>query len=125
MLGHISGRATVLTAQGQALQQSQDNQDHRCGHANGGVVGQDADDEGRQAHDQDGDQKGVLAADHVAQAAKEDGTEGAHDETGSKGQQREDEGRARIEAAEKLLGNNGCERAIQVEVVPFKNGTQR
>ena len=55
-----------------------------------------ADDEGRQAHDQDGDQEGVLAADHVAQAAEEDGTKGAHNKAGSKGQQGEDEGRARI-----------------------------
>ena len=46
----------------------------------GGVGGQDADDEGRQAHDQDGDQEGVFAADHVAEAAEQDGAERTNNE---------------------------------------------
>ena len=70
-----------------------------------------ADDEGRQAHDQ-GDQEGVLAADHVAQAAEEDGAKGTHNKAGRKSEQREDKGRARIQAAEKLLGNDACKRAV-------------
>ena len=106
MLGHISGGTTVLTTQSQALQQAQADQDDRSGHANAGVVGQDAHDEGRCTHDQDRDQEGVLAANHVAQTAEEDRTERTHDETGSKSQQREDESRAFVQATEKLLGND-------------------
>ena len=125
MLGHVGGGATVLTAQRQALQQAQRDQNDRGGHADGGVVGQDADDEGRQAHDQDGDQEGVLATDHVAQAAKHQRAKGAHDEACGKSQQREDEGRTRIQATEKLLGNDRGQRSIQVKVIPLEHGAER
>jgi hypothetical protein len=47
MFGHVGGGATVLTAQRQALQHAQRNQDDRSGHADAGVVGQHTDDEGR------------------------------------------------------------------------------
>ncbi|EKD97208.1 MAG: hypothetical protein ACD_23C01016G0004 [uncultured bacterium] len=112
MLGHIRGCTAVLTAQCQALQHAQRNQDHRGRHADGGVAGQQADDERRQAHDQDSDQEGVLATDHVAQAAEHDGAEWPHQEACRKCQQREDEGRARIQSAEELLGNDGRERTV-------------
>jgi hypothetical protein len=68
VLGHVGGRAAVFTAQRQALQHAQGDQDDRRGDADAGVVGQHADQKGRQAHDQDGDQEGVLAADAVAEA---------------------------------------------------------
>jgi hypothetical protein len=103
MLGHIGGSAAVLTAQGQALQHAQRDQDDGRGHADAGVVGQDADDEGGQAHDQDGHQEGVLAPDHVAQAAEHQRAEGAHDEACRKGQQREDEGRSGIQPLKNCL----------------------
>ena len=57
------------------------------------------------AHDQDGDQEGVLAADHVAQAAEHDGAERAHQEAGGEGQQREDVGGRRVESREELRGD--------------------
>ena len=124
VFSHIGGSATVFTTERQALQHAQGNQDHRCGHANRGVVRQDTNDEGRKTHDQDGDQEGVLAADHVAQTAKHQSAEGAHDETGSKRQQGKNEGRAFIQSAEELLGNNGCQRTVQIKVVPLKNGAE-
>jgi hypothetical protein len=125
MLGHIGGGAAVLAAQCQALQHAQRDQDDRRGHADAGVVGQDADDEGRQAHDQDGHQEGVLAPDHVAQAAEHQRAEGPHDEACRKGQQREDEGRSCIQTAEELLGDDGRQRTVQIEVVPLENGAER
>ena len=109
VLGNVSCSAAVLTAQSQTLQQTQADQDHRSSHTNAGVVRQDTHDERGQAHDQDGHQEGVLATDHVAQAAKEDRAKRTHDEAGSKRQQREDEGRAFIQAAEELLRNNCSE----------------
>jgi hypothetical protein len=45
-------------------------QDDRSGDADGGRTGQDADQEGRQTHDQDGDQEGVFAADEIAERPK-------------------------------------------------------
>ena len=74
-----------------------------------GVVGQNTDDESRCAHDQDGHQEGVLATNHVAQAAKEDGAKGSHNKASGKSQQREDEGRTGVQSAEKLLGNDRCQ----------------
>ena len=105
MFGNVGGSTTVLTAQGQALQDAQADQDDGRGHADRGIAGQHADDEGRQAHDQDGDQEGVLAADHVAQAAKHQRAERSHDEAGGKCQQRGDELRGRVERGEKLLAD--------------------
>ena len=59
--------------------------------------GQQADQEGRQAHDHDGDQEGVFAADEIADPAEHQRAERAHQEAGGKGEQREDvAGRFRI-----------------------------
>ena len=55
------------------------------------VAGQQADDERRHAHDQDGDEEGVLASDEVAEAAEDQRAEGPHGEAGREGEQREDE----------------------------------
>ena len=106
MLCHIGRGTAVFTTQRQALQQAQADQDDGGCHANAGVVGKNAHDEGRQAHEQNGHQEGVLATDHVAEAAKHQGAKGAHDEASGKSQQREDESRASVQAAEKLLRND-------------------
>ena len=108
----------------QALGQAQDDQDHRRGEADRGVVGQHADQEGRDAHDQDGDQEGVLAADAVAETAEEGRTERTHEEAGGKRQQGEDHARGLIDATEELLGNDGGERAVQEEVIPLEDRTE-
>ena len=107
MFSHISGGTTVFTTQRQTLQQTQGNQDDGSGHADTGIGRQHAHDEGGQAHDQDGHQEGVFATNHVAQAAKENRTKRTHDEACCKRQQREDERRALVQSAEKLLGNDG------------------
>ena len=103
---HVGCGTAVLTAQCQALQQAQDDQDDGGCHANAGVGGENTHDEGRQAHDQNGHQEGVLAADHVAEAAKHQRAKGAHDEASGKSQEREDESRTSVQAAEKLLCND-------------------
>jgi hypothetical protein len=72
---------------------------------------------------QDGDQEGVLAADHVAQAAEYQRAEGAHQEAGGKGHQGEDEAGGRV-AGEELFGDHGGEGAVEVEVIPFKDGAE-
>ena len=125
MLGDIHGSTAVFTAQRQSLQHAQGNQNHRCSHANRGVIGQQADDEGRQTHDHDGDEEGVFTANHVAQAAKHQRPKRPDDEASGESQQRENKGRTGVEPAEKLFGNNRCQRAIQIEVVPLKDGAQR
>src|SRR5690606_1634128 len=77
-----------------------------------------------EAHDADGDEEGVLAADAVAEAAEEGRAERPHEEAGGEGQQREDHARGRVDAAEELLGDDGRERPVEVEVVPLEDGAQ-
>jgi serine protease Do len=63
MLSDISGRAAIFAAQRQTLQQPQQNQEHRRCQAHVSVSRQQADLEGCQAHDHDGEQEGVFAPD--------------------------------------------------------------
>ena len=58
-------------------------------------AGQQADDEGRQTHDEDGDEEGVFAADDVAEAPEHDRAERPHQEARGEGEQREDVARGR------------------------------
>ncbi len=124
MFGDIGSRTAILAAQCQALQDAQGNQDDRSCNPDSGVIRQDADDEGRCAHDQDRHQEGEFTTDHVAQAAKHQRAERSHDEARGKCQQCKNEAGIRICAGEELLGDDCCQRAVQVEVVPFEYGAQ-
>jgi len=92
-----------------------------------------ADDEGRQAHDQNGDEEGVFAADDVADAAKHDGAERTNDEARGERQQRENVAGGLVEHrlicrgiddAEELRADHAGKRTEQIEVIPFENGTE-
>jgi hypothetical protein len=48
-----------------------------------------------------------------------------HEKPGGEGQQREHERRGVVHAGEELLGNDGEQRAVEVEVVPLEHGAQR
>ena len=124
VLGDVGGGAAVFAAQGQTLEQAQHHQDDGCGHADAGVGGQQADAEGGDAHEDDSGEKGVLAADHVAEAAEHQGAEGPHHEAGGKGQQGEDEGGGVVDAGEELLADHRRQGAIEKEVVPLEDGSQ-
>ena len=134
MFGHVSGGSAILAAECEALQQAQTDQDDRRRDADGRRVRQQADDKGRQAHDQNGDEEGVFAADDVADAAEHNGAERTDDEARGKGQQREDVARCLVEHrhfgggidhAEELRADDAGERTEQVEIIPFEDGTER
>ncbi len=91
MLGHIDGGTAVLSAKRKALQQSQRDQDDWRRDADGAVGRQHAHQEGGQAHDHDGDEEGVFAADQIARAPEEEGAERPHEKARRKGQQGKDE----------------------------------
>ncbi len=91
MFGDVDGGTAVFAAERQALQQPQADQRDGCGHADCILVRQQADDESRQAHHQDADQKRIFAPDDVAQATEYQRAERPHDKAGSKCEQREDE----------------------------------
>ncbi|MNO48359.1 hypothetical protein D3C76_386920 [compost metagenome] len=124
MFGHVGRGAAVLTAQGQALQQAQADQDDGGRHANGRVAGQQTDDGRGHTHDHNGDEEGVLAPDHVAQPAEHDGAEGAYGKAGGEREQREDKGGCLVDAGEEVLGDDRGEGAVQVEVIPLEHGAQ-
>src|ERR1700730_8869668 len=125
MLGHIGGGSAVLAAERQTLRQTQRDQDNRRGKANRCRVRQQADNESRQTHDQDGDEESVFASDDVADAPENDGAERAYQKAGSEGEQREDIARPRGIGAEELCTHNAGERPEKIEIVPFENGTER
>ncbi|MNK82306.1 hypothetical protein D3C87_1020730 [compost metagenome] len=112
VFGHVSCSTAIFTAERQTLQHSQNDQDDRSGDADLRCAGQHADEEGRNAHDQDRDEKGIFTADNVAQAAEHQCTEGAHEEAGGKGQKRKDVAcRFRI-LAEEVRTDIDRERAV-------------
>lgn len=125
VLGDVDRRAAVLAAQGQALEHAQGDQDDRRGDTDRGIGGQQADGEGRQPHQQDGHQEGVLAPDHVAQAAEHQRAEGPHQEAGGEGHQGEDEGGGVVDAGEELLADHRRQGAVEEEVVPLEDRAQR
>ena len=79
---------------------------------------------GRQAHEEDGDEEGVLAADEVAEAAEDDGAERADEEAGGEGEQGEDEEGSRSTALKNWRDDRG-ERAVEIEVVPLEDRAER
>ena len=121
VLGDVGRRAAVLAAEREALQHAHADQDDRRRDPDRRVRGQHADDRGRAAHDEDGDEEGVLAADEVAEAAEDDRAERAHREAGREREQREDERARLVQRGEELLADDRGERAVQVEVVPLED----
>ncbi|MNS04753.1 hypothetical protein D3C72_361380 [compost metagenome] len=124
MFGHVGRGAAILAAQRQALEQAQSDEDDRRGNTNGRVTGQYADNCGGDAHDDDGDEEGVFAPDHVAETAEHNGSERPHREPGGEGKQGEDKRGGFVNASEEVLGDDRCQRAIKVKVVPLENRAQ-
>ncbi len=122
VLGDVGGGAAVFAAQSQALDQTHQHQDDRRGDADGRIGRQQADHEGRDAHQQHGHQEGVLASPQIAHAAEDDGPERTHGETGGEGHQGEDEAGGLVHAREELGGDDRGQRAVKIEVVPFDDG---
>ena len=122
VLGHVDGSAAVLAAEREALGHAQrDERDGRDG-ADRLVARQAADEERREAHDQDGDEEGCLAADEVAEAAEHERAERAHEKARSEGEQREHVAGGFGVGAEELGADDGGERAVKIEVVPLEDG---
>ena len=69
--------------------------------------------------------KVCLAADQVAEAAEEQRAERPHQEASGERKQREDVARCHIECAEELRADDHRKRAVEIEVVPFENGSER
>jgi hypothetical protein len=78
--------------------------------------------QGRQAHQQHGDQEGVLAPPEVAQPPEHERAERPDREARREGQKCDDEAAVRIERREDVRGDEADQRAVQIEVVPLEDG---
>ena len=124
MLGDVGRGTAVFPAERQALQQPQQHQRHRRRDPDRCVAGEQADREGRPAHDAHGDQKRVLAAHQIAQPPENQRAERAHGEAGGKRGQRENKAGDFIHAGEELRTDDARQQTVQIEVVPFEHGAE-
>ena len=85
-----------------------------------GVGRQQADQEGRRAHQADGDEERALAAELVADDAEDQRAERAKAKPTANSAERGDQRGRRIEAGEKDLGDDRRQAAEDEEVVPFE-----
>jgi hypothetical protein len=125
VLGDVGGGAAVFAAERQALQQAQRHEEDRRGHADGLVRGQDADQERRGAHDEDGDEEGILAADEVADAPEHERAERPDQEAGGIRRERRQQRRRGVAFREEQAGEERRQRGIEIEVVPLEDGPER
>lgn len=112
MFCHVGCSTAIFTAKRQTLQHAQDDQDDRGCDADLRCTGQDTDEEGRNTHDENGDQEGVFTADNVAETPEHQRAEGAHEEAGGKSQKREDVTRCFRILAEEVRADIDRERAV-------------
>jgi hypothetical protein len=125
MLGDVGRSAAILAAERQPLKQAQQDQDGRSSPADGFERWQEADREGREAHDHDRDEERVLATDEVADAAEEDRAERAHEESrGVRAERAHELGRG-IHFGKEQTGEERREDGVEVEVVPFEDRAER
>jgi hypothetical protein len=125
VFGDVGGRAAILAAQRETLEQPQAHEQDRGQPADGRKRGQQADAEGRAAHHHDGDEEGVFAADEVTDAAEDERAERAHQEAGGVGRKRRQQRRGVISGWKEQRGEEGCQRGVEIEVVPFEYGAER
>ena len=97
----------------------EDEQDGSC-NPDGGVGGQQADGEGRPAHQGEGEDQYSAAAELVSQVAAPDGPERAENETDSGGGKCYEGCRGSLERGEVELGEDeGGGVGVDEEVIPF------
>ncbi len=77
VLGHEHPGTGDLTTDGRPLHDAQQQQQQRCGYAEGRIGGQQADQQGWQRHQDDAQGEHALAADEIAEVGHDDAAEGA------------------------------------------------
>src|SRR4051812_22943844 len=125
VLSHVRRGAAVFTAEREPLQKPEQNQYDGSSDSDLRIPGQDPDDERREAHDQDRDEKSVFAPDQVAHSAEHERAERPDGEPRGEREQREDESRRRIRCREELLADDRRQRSVQIEIVPLEDGAER
>ncbi len=88
MLGNVGRGTSVLAAERQPLCETQRDEQNRRQPADRVEGRQHADEERRGAHNHDSDEKGIFAADQVADAAEDQSPEGPDEKAGGVGRER-------------------------------------
>jgi hypothetical protein len=119
VLGHVDRRSAILAAEREALEQADEDQQNRREQADGVVRGQEADQRGRSTHERDGHQERELAADEVADAAEEHGTEWTYRESCAERCKGGEERRDLIALRVELRREERRQHSVEIEVVPL------
>ncbi len=125
MLGDVDGGAAIFAAEREALEQAEADQQRGGEQAGVGVGREEPDRRGGAAHQADGDEKGVFAADAVAEPAEQEGAEGPDPETGTEGGEAGEGRGGWVVGGEEQAAEQGGEDAVDEEVVPFEHRAQR
>ncbi len=125
LLCHEQHGAAPFAAQGEALDEAQEDQQGRCEVADGGEAGEAAHQESRYADDDDGELQGGLAAQLVADLAEDDAAQRAGHEADGVGQERLDDAVQVIAGGgeEVLAEHQGGGGGIEEEFVPLDDGS--
>src|SRR5262249_57333065 len=91
VLSNIDPRPSISAALRQTLNETQADQNDRRDDDDSRVSGQDADQKCAETHQGHGDEKGVLAADQIADPSEDEGAEWTCRKARRKGEQSEDE----------------------------------
>ncbi len=123
MLGGDEDRAAPLAAEADALDHADADQQDRGGDADALVAGQQADRGGRDAHQEQGDDQGGLAAELVAEVAEDDAAERAGEEADPEGGEGDEGAEGAFEFGEEhLVEDEGGGGSVDVEVEPLDGG---
>ncbi len=125
MFGDIDRRAAIFAAERGSLADAQEHQQDRGEDSDLFVGRQQADGEGRAAHQADGGEEGRLAPDPVAHRAEDDRAQRPEGEADREQRQCGDQRRSRVEPGEEHLGDDRGQRAEDEEVIPFERGPRR
>jgi hypothetical protein len=125
MLGDHRGRAAELAGDGEALDEAQHHEQDRCQHADLGVRGQAADEESRDAHDDQGEDQHALAPEPVAVASQHEGADGPREVADAVRRERRDQGDGRVGAREEHLREHDRRRCgVDREVVVLEHASE-
>ena len=125
VLGDVDRGAAVLATQRQTLEHAEGHQNQRRQNADLGIAREHADQHGCAAHDRNGHEEGVLAADHVTDAAEDHRAERAHGETSAVYGKRRQQLARRVARREEDRRQERRERRVEIEVVPLDDRARR
>ena len=125
MLGNVRRGAAVLAAEGEALQEAEEDEERRSKPADRFEGRKEADEGRRAAHDRDRHEERVLTADEVADPPEDEGAERTDEESRRVRDERREEGGRGVAFGEEESREERGQRGVQVKVVPLEDRADR